>query len=55
MSKSEFENFDAMMRELIKVPHDKLKAALDAEKEEKKKRKSKTSASVKSHRDKRQK
>jgi hypothetical protein len=42
----EFERFDAMMKQLISVPHDKLKAALDAEKAEKqKKRKPKTSAS----------
>lgn len=40
----EFENFDRTMRDLIKVPHDELKAALDAEKrdkEQKKKRKAK--------------
>lgn len=47
MKKSkEFQVFDETMRKLISVPHDKLKAALDAEKREKqKKRKSKTSAS----------
>jgi len=42
----EFENFDATMRKLIRVPHDKLKAALDEEKQAKKRRKSKTSASA---------
>jgi hypothetical protein len=42
---SQFENFDATMRQLIAIPHDKLKAALDTEKAEKQKRKSKTSAS----------
>jgi hypothetical protein len=36
--KSEFENFDRMMRDLMKVPHSDIKAALDAEKAEKKKR-----------------
>ena len=40
-SGKEFENFDATMRKLIKVPHEKLKAALDAEKHEKEKRKAK--------------
>ena len=40
----EFENFDATMRKLIKVPHGKLKAALDAEKAEKKRKPNKTSA-----------
>ena len=29
---SEYENFDRTMRELIKVPHSEIKAALDAEK-----------------------
>ena len=40
----EFENFDRTMRELISVPHEEIKAALDAEKaakERKKKRKAK--------------
>ena len=41
---TEFDKFDQAMRKLIKVPHDKLKAKLDAEKAEKK-RKPKTSAS----------
>lgn len=29
---SEFENFDRTMRDLMKVPHEDIKAALDAEK-----------------------
>jgi len=41
----EFDKFDATMRKLIKVPHEKLKAALDAEKAEKKRKPKKTSAS----------
>jgi hypothetical protein len=40
MKKSEFENFDRTMRELIKVPHDEIKAKLEAERSSK--RKSKT-------------
>ncbi|MGB6677549.1 MAG: hypothetical protein WBE44_12715 [Terriglobales bacterium] len=36
--KTEFQKFDATMKQLIKVPHDRLKAALDAEKAEKKTR-----------------
>ncbi len=28
----EYEKFDATMRQLLKVPHDKIKAELDAEK-----------------------
>ncbi len=35
----EFENFDRTMRDLISVPHDEIKAALDAEKAAKKKNK----------------
>jgi hypothetical protein len=43
----EFKNFDSMMRKLVSVPHDQIKAVLDEEKREKaaKKRKSKTPAS----------
>jgi len=40
----EFENFDRTMRELIRVPHSEIKAALEAEKRSKarkKKRKAK--------------
>jgi hypothetical protein len=33
---NEFENFDRMMQKLIKVPHSKIKAKLEAEKVEKK-------------------
>jgi hypothetical protein len=32
---SEFDNFDATMRKLIRVPHSKIKAKLEAEKKEK--------------------
>jgi len=50
---TEFENFDRTMRELIKVPHSEIKAALDAEKREKQKRKTKKpSASGHASRDK---
>lgn len=35
----EFENFDRTMRNLISVPHDEIKAALDAEKAAKKRKK----------------
>ena len=41
---SEFDNFDRTMRDLMSVPHEEIKAALDAEKaakERKKKRKAK--------------
>lgn len=34
----EFKNFDATMRQLLKVPHSELKAALDEEKAAKKKK-----------------
>ncbi len=53
MKKNEqFEQFDRTMRELIKVPHDQVKAALDAEKEAKeKKRKAKPSASDRASRE----
>jgi len=43
----EFENFDRTMRDLISVPHDEIKAALDAEKvAKKKKRKAKKSSAL---------
>jgi len=47
MASDEYRKFDATMRRLISVPHDKLKAALDAEKQAKTKRRKskKTSAS----------
>jgi hypothetical protein len=35
----EFENFDHAMRKLMSVPHSEIKAALDAEKQEKLKKK----------------
>jgi len=38
---SEYDNFDRTMRDLISVPHDEIKAALDAEKAEKQKKKRK--------------
>ena len=43
---SEFDRFDGLMKKLIRVPHSKIKAKLDAEKRAKQKRKPKrTSAS----------
>ena len=41
----EYDKFDQMMHRLIKVPHSKIKAKLDAEKAEKKRKPKKTSAS----------
>jgi hypothetical protein len=38
---SEFVNFDRTMRDLMKVPHSKIKAKLDAEKASKKRKKDK--------------
>jgi hypothetical protein len=38
ISSNEFDNFDRTMRELMKVPHEKIKAELDAEKANKKPR-----------------
>ncbi len=38
---SEFDNFDRTMRDLMSVPHEEIKAALDAEKAEKQKKKRK--------------
>ncbi len=46
MSK-EFENFDAAMRKLISVPHDRIKSELDREKAAKASRKAKSGASPK--------
>ena len=37
----EFENFEVMLRKLLKVPHSKIKAKLDAEKKAKKHKKEK--------------
>jgi hypothetical protein len=42
---SEFANFDAAMRKIIKVSHNELKAAMDAEKAAKKRKPKRTSAS----------
>jgi hypothetical protein len=39
MVNKEFENFDRTMRDLMSVPHDEIKAALDAEKRAKEKKK----------------
>jgi len=38
---SEFDVFDSAMRELMKVPHNEIKAKLDAEKKKKKQMKEK--------------
>ncbi len=38
-STAEFDNFDRTMRDLMSVPHDQIKAALDAEKAAKKRKK----------------
>jgi hypothetical protein len=35
---NEYDNFDRTMRKLLSVPHSEIKAALDAEKAEKKKK-----------------
>lgn len=40
----EFDNFDRMMRELVKVSHSEIKAKLDAEKRARKRKKSKKSS-----------
>jgi len=45
MRKSEFDNFDSTVRELLKVPHSKIKAKLEAEKTAKKRKTKKPSAS----------
>jgi hypothetical protein len=41
---SEFDNFDRIMRELVKVPHSEIKSKLDAEKRAKKRKKSRKSS-----------
>jgi hypothetical protein len=41
---NEWVNFDAMMKQLISVPHSAIKAKLDAEKRAKQKRKTKQSS-----------
>ena len=38
----EFDNFDRTMRQLVRVPHSKIKAKLDAEKEAKKRKSKRT-------------
>jgi hypothetical protein len=42
--KDEYENFDHMIRELLKVPHSDIKRKLDEEKAAKKRKKSKKSS-----------
>jgi hypothetical protein len=45
MSKrGEFENFDRLAREVLKVPHSEIKAKLEAEKAAKKRKKPKASS-----------
>lgn len=44
-SSKEFDNFDATMKQLMKVPHSKIKEKLDAEKAAKKRKPKMTSAS----------
>jgi hypothetical protein len=41
MKKSEFDNFDATMRQVLKVPHAEIKAKLNEEKAIKKEKKAK--------------
>lgn len=41
---SEYDRFESLTRELLKVPHSEIKAKLDAEKRAKKRRKPKKSA-----------
>ena len=43
-TKTEYDKFSELMGKLVKVPHSKIKAKLDAEKRAKKRRKSKKSA-----------
>jgi hypothetical protein len=45
MTSSEFKQFDATMKKLIKVPHERIKAKLDAEKAAKRRKPRRTSAS----------
>jgi len=47
---SEFDRFDATMRQLIKVPHSTIKAKLDAERAAKKRKPKRASASVRASR-----
>jgi len=41
---NEYDNFESLARQLINVPHDEVKAKLDAEKAAKKRKKSKVSS-----------
>jgi len=43
-SKNEFENFDRLMREVLKVPHAEIAAKLKVEKTAKKRKKAKKSS-----------
>jgi hypothetical protein len=43
-AKNEFENFDHLTRKLLKVPHNEIKAELDAERAKKKRKKKKPGA-----------
>lgn len=49
---NEFEKFDQTMRKLIQVPHEKIKAKLDAEKAARKRKPKKASASGRERREK---
>jgi hypothetical protein len=49
MKNQEFNNFDRTMRDLMKVPHEEIKAELDAEKAQKPKRKAKKKPSASDH------
>lgn len=40
----EYQNFDNMMKQLVKVPHSEIKSKLDAEKAAKKRKKSRKSS-----------
>jgi hypothetical protein len=42
--KTEYDKFESLTRELLKVPHSEIKAKLDAEKRAKKRKKSKKSS-----------
>ncbi len=44
VGRSEFDNFDALTREVLTVPHSEIKAKLEAEKAAKKRKKAKKSS-----------
>lgn len=44
MKKNEYQNFAKLAEQIISVPHDELKAKLEAEKQAKKRKKSKKSS-----------